>query len=93
MVSKASDDLPEPDSPVMTVRLSRGMSTSTFLRLCSRAPRTLMLPAIWLLRTPAASRLVFCKCSGYMAVWRGFGKCVMVTSVGRAEESGRWPAA
>src|SRR3954452_13996981 len=40
MVSKASEDLPEPLSPVMTVRVSRGMSTSTFLRLCSRAPRT-----------------------------------------------------
>jgi hypothetical protein len=41
MVSKASELLPEPDRPVMTVRVSRGMSTSTFLRLCSRAPRTL----------------------------------------------------
>ena len=30
------------DRPVMTVRLSRGMSTSTALRLCSRAPRTEM---------------------------------------------------
>src|SRR3954466_3811038 len=40
MVSKASDDLPEPDSPVITTSLWRGMSTSTFLRLCTRAPRT-----------------------------------------------------
>src|ERR1700684_3715966 len=39
MVSNASEDLPEPDSPVITVRVSRGISTSTFLRLCSRAPR------------------------------------------------------
>src|SRR5262249_13854141 len=44
-----SDDLPEPDRPVITTRLSRGSSTSTFFRLCSRAPRTtifwpLMLP-------------------------------------------------
>src|SRR6185437_4867922 len=39
MVSKASEDLPEPDSPVNTTSLSRGMSRSTFLRLCSRAPR------------------------------------------------------
>src|SRR5271156_2280031 len=39
MVSKASDDFPEPDSPVITTRLSRGRSTSMFLRLCSRAPR------------------------------------------------------
>src|SRR5215471_16186603 len=38
MVSNASDDLPEPDSPVITTSLSRGISTSMFLRLCSRAP-------------------------------------------------------
>src|SRR2546422_4118883 len=41
MVSNASDDLPEPDNPVMTVRLLRGISTVMFLRLCSRAPRTI----------------------------------------------------
>src|SRR5271166_1419674 len=46
MVSKAKEDLPDPDRPVMTVRASRGISTSTFLRLCSRAPRTWMFPAI-----------------------------------------------
>src|SRR5688572_25787218 len=40
MVSNASEDLPEPDSPVTTTRASRGRSTSTFLRLCTRAPRT-----------------------------------------------------
>src|SRR5579864_3158885 len=40
MVSKASEDLPDPDSPVMTTSLSRGIETSTFFRLCSRAPRT-----------------------------------------------------
>src|SRR3569832_758143 len=40
MVSKARLDLPEPDRPVITVRVSRGMSTETPLRLCSRAPRT-----------------------------------------------------
>src|SRR5450755_3338765 len=39
MVSNASDDLPEPDSPVNTTSRSRGISRSTFLRLCSRAPR------------------------------------------------------
>src|SRR5438105_13457244 len=38
MVSKASDDLPDPDSPVKTTSLSRGMVRSTFWRLCSRAP-------------------------------------------------------
>src|SRR6476659_5788495 len=43
MVSKASDDFPEPDSPVNTISSSRGISRSTFLRLCSRAPRTWMV--------------------------------------------------
>ncbi|CPU65695.1 Uncharacterised protein [Mycobacteroides abscessus] len=38
MVSKASDDLPEPESPVKTMSLSRGRSRSTLRRLCSRAP-------------------------------------------------------
>jgi len=31
--------LPEPESPVKTTSLSRGMRRSTFFRLCSRAPR------------------------------------------------------
>src|ERR1700743_2419883 len=53
MVSKASEDLPEPDNPVSTVSVSRGISTSTFLRLCSRAPRMEMffsigLSVLWL---------------------------------------------
>src|SRR4051812_31118175 len=42
MVSKASDDFPEPESPVITTRESRGSSTLTSLRLCSRAPVTTM---------------------------------------------------
>src|SRR6516225_9019463 len=46
MVSKASEDLPEPESPVNTTSLSRGISTSMFFRLCSRAPRMVM--ARWL---------------------------------------------
>ena len=33
-------DFPEPDRPVITIKLSRGRSISTPLRLCSRAPRT-----------------------------------------------------
>src|SRR6266576_3803069 len=41
IVSNASDDFPEPDSPVNTTRAFRGSSTSMFLRLCSRAPRTM----------------------------------------------------
>src|SRR5215468_4750633 len=40
MVSNASEDLPEPDNPVNTISASRGISRSTFFRLCSRAPRT-----------------------------------------------------
>src|SRR6185436_19478730 len=38
-VSNASDDFPEPLTPVTTTSLSRGISTSTFFRLFSRAPR------------------------------------------------------
>src|ERR1700722_3803184 len=39
MGSKASELLPEPESPVKTTSSSRGRSRSMFLRLCSRAPR------------------------------------------------------
>ena len=39
-MSKASVDLPDPLSPVITTIFSRGMSSATFLRLCSRAPRS-----------------------------------------------------
>src|SRR5918997_2736434 len=42
MVAKASEDLPESDRPVMTTSESRGSSTVTSLRLCSRAPATRM---------------------------------------------------
>src|SRR3990170_2396102 len=51
MVSKASDDLPEPESPVITTSRSRGISRSIFLRLCSRAPLMIIRSAI---------RLVLC---------------------------------
>src|SRR5690242_17882868 len=43
MVSKASEDLPEPETPVTTVSALCGTSKSMFLRLCTRAPRTTML--------------------------------------------------
>src|SRR5688572_21836813 len=46
MVSKARLDLPEPERPVMTTSWSRGISTSMFFRLCSRAPRTTILSVI-----------------------------------------------
>src|SRR3954470_10665776 len=42
MVSKASEDLPDPLSPVITVSVLRGISTLMFFRLCWRAPRTVM---------------------------------------------------
>src|SRR3990170_861715 len=38
IVSKASDDLPEPERPVNTMSRLRGSSSETFFRLCSRAP-------------------------------------------------------
>src|SRR3954465_15079676 len=41
-VSNASELLPEPLTPVITTSWLRGMSTSTFCRLCVRAPRTWM---------------------------------------------------
>mgnify|MGYP003302167566 CR=1 FL=1 len=37
-IEKAREDLPEPERPVKTTSLSRGISTSIFLRLCSLAP-------------------------------------------------------
>src|SRR2546423_6830852 len=40
MVSKARLDLPEPESPVTTMSLSRGISTEMFFRLWTRAPCT-----------------------------------------------------
>src|SRR5258708_10894542 len=43
MVSKARLDLPEPERPVTTTRLSRGISSDTFFRLCTRAPCTAMV--------------------------------------------------
>ena len=39
-------DFPEPLSPVITVSLLRGISMLMFLRLCCRAPRTVMLSMI-----------------------------------------------
>src|SRR5216684_2595419 len=39
MVSKASEDLPDPESPVNTMSASRGSSRCTSFRLCSLAPR------------------------------------------------------
>src|SRR5271170_6714682 len=40
IVSNARLDFPDPDSPVNTISASRGKSSETSFRLCSRAPRT-----------------------------------------------------
>src|ERR1019366_9253771 len=45
MVSNARDDLPDPLGPVTTTRRPRGIRTSRFFRLCSRAPFTCMCVA------------------------------------------------
>src|SRR5262249_12069009 len=64
MVSKASDDLPEPLRPVITVKVLRGISTEMFFRLCWRAPRTVILliamnlgPYPWLVTSLAGAGL------------------------------------
>ncbi len=41
-VSNASEDLPDPDTPVTTVNFSCGISRDTPLRLCTRALRMRM---------------------------------------------------
>ena len=46
MVSKARDDLPEPESPVMTTSLFRGISREIFLRLCCLAPLMEMMSIV-----------------------------------------------
>ena len=37
------DDFPDPDNPVITTNLLRGIETSIFFRLCSRAPLIIIL--------------------------------------------------
>jgi hypothetical protein len=41
-VSKASELLPDPEMPVMTMSFSFGSTKSMFFRLCCRAPRMTM---------------------------------------------------
>src|SRR5262249_40670743 len=57
MVSNARLDLPEPDSPVTTMRRSRGISTVMFLRLCTRAPCTATVVRAAALGAPLVSPL------------------------------------
>ena len=42
MVSKASEDLPEPETPETTVSFPWGMAQSMFFRLWVRAPRMMI---------------------------------------------------
>src|SRR5580693_5269522 len=57
MVSNASEDLPEPDNPVMTESELRGISRLMFFRLCWRAPRTVMLfNVIWEAAEPSCAQ-------------------------------------
>src|ERR1035441_5472136 len=68
MVSNASDDLPDPDTPVITVSFSWGIESEMFLRLWTRAPWILIksstgVPIIRLrsrgmieVKTPASGR-------------------------------------
>src|SRR5215213_1695011 len=58
MVSKAREDLPDPERPVITVKRSRGMSTLMFFRLCWRAPLTLMR-SMAIAKTSHSSGLIF----------------------------------
>src|SRR5208337_5506617 len=53
MVSNASDDLPDPETPVTTVNWLCGISKSMFFRLWTRAPRTTMLSFDMAPRIPA----------------------------------------
>src|SRR3954447_1042713 len=54
-VPKASEDLPEPETPVKATSASRGRSTSTLRRLCSVAPRTCTKPSCASLVTSAGT--------------------------------------
>ena len=53
-MSKASDDLPDPDSPVKTIMAFLGRSRETFFRLCSLAPRTIKRSALITCLLPAS---------------------------------------
>src|SRR5213594_4407544 len=59
-VSKASDDVPEPDTPVTTVSRSCGISSETFLRLFCRAP-WIRSPEGWAIRTVLLRWVVYWK--------------------------------
>src|ERR1700722_8582827 len=86
MVSKASEDLPEPERPVNTTSLSRGIVRSIFFRLCSRAPRTVMARPSNNFSTAAPLGL---ERAGFLM---GFG-LAMATFMGQTNRCGRACAA
>jgi len=49
-VSMVREDFPEPDTPVTTTSLLRGISTETSLRLCTREPLMKILSAEFTVR-------------------------------------------
>ncbi len=55
-MSNASDDLPDPDKPVITVNLSRGMVKLIFFRLWVLAPR-ISIVSIFLLTLLAIAQV------------------------------------
>jgi len=59
MVSKAREDFPEPDRPVITTSLSRGMETSIFFKLLARAPLTMILSCIMCMIDSFQERFLF----------------------------------
>src|SRR6185437_3038231 len=70
MVSKASEDLPEPERPVMTVIAPRGMSTLMFLRLWVRAPFTRIhsAPRAWCSDFDLLLIEISCPCRGRYSI-------------------------
>src|ERR1700750_2756663 len=58
MVSKASEDFPDPDTPVTTVKLLLPIVKSIFLRVWTRAPQTTMLSVDICNWNPPQGRLV-----------------------------------
>src|SRR5215212_6764973 len=88
MVSKASEDFPEPDSPVNTTSLSRGISRSTFLRLCSRAPR-IVIARIWEPEADWRFALITSSITGIS--WRAGARSIQArTSSGRPGDRRQW---
>src|SRR5512141_948296 len=60
-VSNASEDFPDPDTPVMTVSRSCGISSERFLRLFCRAP-SMRRAGGWDIRSVLLRWVVYRKC-------------------------------